>query len=211
MSNPILHGPAFSTYTRSVRITLAEKGVAYDLREINFMEGWPEGYERLHPFTKVPAFEHDDLILYETPAIMAYINSAFDGPALLPEQPALRAKSIQAINVVDNYTYDPVITRTFVQRALAPMLGGATDEKMIEDAQEECERAFAALNALLDGQDYFGGENVSLADFHVVPIMHYASQIPEGQSLIGNAPAIGPWLDRMNTRDSVSSTIPSMG
>jgi glutathione S-transferase len=63
MSSPTLHGPGFSTYTRSVRITLAEKGVAYDLHEINFLEGWPDGYEKLHPFTKVPVFEHDSLIV----------------------------------------------------------------------------------------------------------------------------------------------------
>ena len=93
MAKPILHGPAFSTYVRSVRITLAEKGVAYDLREFNFIEGWPDGYENLHPFKKVPAFEHDALVLYETPAIMSYVNAAFDGPALLPDAPADRAKA----------------------------------------------------------------------------------------------------------------------
>lgn len=210
MSNPTLHGPAFSTYTRSVRITLAEKGVAYDLHEINFLEGWPDGYENLHPFTKVPAFEHDGLTLYETPAIMVYINAAFDGPALLPEQPAMRAKSLQAINVLDNYTYDPVITRTFVQRALAPMLGGTTDEAMIEGAQSECERAISALNAMVAGQDYFGGDSASLADFHVIPVLHYASQIPEGQALLSKASALSDWMGRMNARDSVSSTVPSM-
>ncbi len=83
MSKPVLHGPAFSTYVRSVRITLAEKEVAYDLHEINFLEAWPDGYENLHPFMKVPVLEHDGLTLYETTAIMTYINAAFDGPALL--------------------------------------------------------------------------------------------------------------------------------
>lgn len=190
---------------------MAEKGVDYDLHEINFLEGWPDGYEKLHPFTKVPAFEHDGLTLYETPAIMVYINAAFDGPALLPEQPAGRAKTLQAINVVDNYTYDPLITRTFVQRAMVPMLGGQTDEAMIEGAKSECERAVSALDAMLAGQDYFGGDSASLADFHVVPVMHYASQVPEGQALLGNAPALAAWFERMNKRDSVSSTIPSMG
>ena len=110
MAMPILHGPAFSTYVRSVRITLAEKGVDYDLREFNFLEGWPEGYEKLHPFMKVPAFEHDELTLYESPAIMVYINAGFDGPALLPDDPAMRAKVLQAVNVIDNYAYDALIT-----------------------------------------------------------------------------------------------------
>jgi glutathione S-transferase len=211
MSAPTLHGPAFSTYVRSVRITLAEKGVEYDQREFNFLEGWPDGYEKLHPFMKVPAFEHDGLVLYETPAIMMYVNAAFDGPALLSDVPAMRAKTLQAVNVVDNYAYDALITRTFIPRALVPMLGGTTDESVIDNAKGDCERAISVLNGMLDGQQYFGGDSVSLADFHVVPVLHYASQIPEGQALLGNAGALSAWMERMSTRDSVSSTIPSLG
>lgn len=211
MSNPTLHGPAFSTYVRSVRITLAEKGVAYDLSEFNFLEGWPDGYENLHPFKKVPAFEHGDLKLYETPAIMSYINAAFDGPALLPEQPATRAKTIQTINVVDNYAYNALITRTFIPRAVVPMLGGTTDESVIEGAQEDSERATSVLNGMVTGPAFFGGDAMSLADCHVVPIIHYIGQIPEGQALLSKAPALSAWMDRMSARDSVSSTVPSFG
>lgn len=152
MPKPTLHGPAFSTYVRSVRITLAEKGVEYELREFNFLEGWPDGYEKLHPFMKVPAFEHDGLTLYETLAIMVYVNAAFDGPALLPDQPAMLAKTLQAINVVDNYAYDALITRTFIPRAVAPMLGGTTDESTIENAKGDCERAISVLNGMIAGQ-----------------------------------------------------------
>lgn len=211
MSKPTLHGPAYSTYVRSVRITLAEKGVAYDLNEINFLEGWPDGYENLHPFKKVPVLEHDGLTLYETPAIMTYINAAFDGPALLSEQPAKYAKSLQTIGIVDSYAYNALITRTFIQRAVVPMLGGTTDESMIEGARGDCEQVISVLNGRVTGQDYFGGDSVSLADCHVVPIIHYTGQIPEGQTLLGKAPALTAWMARMSSRDSVSSTVPSMG
>ncbi len=211
MSNPTLHGPGFSTYVRSVRITLAEKVVAYDLHEINFLEGWPDGYENLHPFMKVPVLEHDGLTLYETTAIMTYINAAFDGPALLSEKPAECAKSLQTIGIVDSYAYNALITRTFIQRAVVPMLGGTTDESVIEGAQGDSERAISVLNGMVTGQDYFGGDSVSLADFHVVPIIHYIGQIPEGQTLLSKAPALSAWMERMSSRDSVSSTVPSMG
>ena len=211
MSKPVLHGPAFSTYVRSVRITLAEKEVAYDLHEINFLEAWPDGYEKLHPFMKVPVLEHDDLTLFETPAIMAYINAAFDGPALLSDQPAKRAKTIQAIGVVDSYAYSALITRTFIPRAVVPLLGGTTDESTIEEAREDCERVVSVLDGMVTGQDYFGGDSVSLADCHLVPVIHYTGQIPEGQALLSKTPALTAWMDRMSTRDSVSSTVPSMG
>jgi glutathione S-transferase len=211
MSNPTLHGPGFSTYVRSVRITLAEKGVVYDLNEFNFLEGWPDGYENLHPFKKVPVLEHDGLTLYETTAIMTYINAAFDGPALLSEQPAECAKSLQTIGIVDSYAYNALITRTFIQRAVVPMLGGTTDESMIEGARGDCEQVISVLNGRVTGQDYFGGDSVSLADCHVVPVIHYTGQIPEGQALLSKAPALSAWMERMSSRDSVSSTVPSMG
>ena len=211
MSNPTLHGPGFSTYVRSVRITLAEKGVVYDLNEFNFLEGWPDGYENLHPFKKVPVLEHDGITLYETPAILTYIDAAFDGPALLSEKPAECAKSLQTIGIVDSYAYNALITRTFIQRAVVPMLGGTTDESMIEGARGDCERVISVLNGRVTGQDYFGGDSVSLADCHVVPVIHYTGQIPEGQALLSKAPALTAWMERMSSRDSVSSTVPSMG
>lgn len=211
MSEPTLHGPAFSTYVRSVRIALAEKRVSYALNEFNFLEGWPEGYEKMHPFKKVPVFQHDGLTLYETPAIMTYVNSAFDGPPLLSEQPALRARTVQIIGILDNYGYDALITRTFIQRAVVPMLGGTSNEVTIEEARGDCERVISVLNEMLSGQDYFGGDGASLADCHAVPIFHYVGLIPEGQALLKSAPYLSGWMDRMNSRESVSSTIPSLG
>ncbi|MDH3378654.1 MAG: glutathione S-transferase family protein [Gammaproteobacteria bacterium] len=211
MAKPVLHGPAFSTYVRSVRITLAEKGVDYEMREFNFLEGWPDGYESLHPFKKVPAFEHDGMKLYETPAIMLYINAGFGGPALLPEDAAMRAKTLQTVNVIDNYAYDALITRTFIPRAVVPMLGGATDESVIEGANSDAERAISVLDGMVSGQDYFGGTDASLADFHAVPVIHYTSQISDGQTLLSKAPALTAWFERMSGRESVSSTVPQLG
>ncbi len=77
MADPVLYGPAFSTYVRSVRLALEEKGAPYRLEEINIMEDahkTPEHRAR-HPFAKVPAFEHDGFELYETMAIMRYVTT----------------------------------------------------------------------------------------------------------------------------------------
>ena len=85
MADPILYGPAFSTYARSVRLALEEKGVPYVLEEIDIFSGanaTPE-YLARQPFGKVPALEHDGFRLYETGAILRYVDEAFDGPSLL--------------------------------------------------------------------------------------------------------------------------------
>lgn len=211
MSKPVLHGPGFSTYVRSCRIALAEKGVAYEHHDFNFLEGWPEGYEELHPFRKVPAFEHDGLRLFETVAILVYVDAAFDGPSLVPADAEARARCFQALGVVDSYAYNALITRTFIPRAVVPLLGGTTDESVIEGARADAERAVAVLDRLLQGREYFAGPAPSLADFHAVPVLHYAGQIPEGQAMLAKAPALGAWTKRMSGRESVSSTVPSLG
>jgi glutathione S-transferase len=57
----VLYGPAYSTYTRTARLALEEKGVAYDLREVDTLAGEGQRAEHLarHPWGKVPILEHD--------------------------------------------------------------------------------------------------------------------------------------------------------
>ncbi|MBK1666775.1 hypothetical protein CKO28_01790 [Rhodovibrio sodomensis] len=87
MANPTIHGPNFSTYVRSVRMALEEKGQAYDLNAVNIFAGenQNEGHLARHPWGKVPAFEHDGFDIYETTAILRYIDAAFGGGSLQPD------------------------------------------------------------------------------------------------------------------------------
>ena len=81
MSDITLYGFPISTYVRTARIALAEKGVAYELLPF---EPNTEEMIAVNPTGKVPAFKHEDFVLYETLAITKYIDQAFDGPALQP-------------------------------------------------------------------------------------------------------------------------------
>ena len=61
MAKPIIYGPAYSTYARTVRLALEEKGVGYDPVEVDLLGEAAQAAEHLarHPFGKVRAFEHD--------------------------------------------------------------------------------------------------------------------------------------------------------
>ena len=110
MAAPIVYGPAYSTYTRSVRLALEEKGVDYKLEQVDIMQGAakrrPHGRQ---PFAKVPAFEHDGFALYETAAIERYVDESFPGPKLQPADAKQRARMTQIISVIDSYGYTPLI------------------------------------------------------------------------------------------------------
>ena len=81
MSNITIYGVAPSTYARTARMAFHEKGVAHEFEEVDFTSG---EHKKLHPFGKVPAMRHGDLVLYETLAIGTYADTAFDGPPLQP-------------------------------------------------------------------------------------------------------------------------------
>jgi glutathione S-transferase len=212
MANLILHGPAFSTYVRTVRLALAEKGVDYDLQEIDFLSA-PMPAEQLarHPFGKVPAMDHDGFGLYESLAISRYIDEAFDGPALQPGDVKGRARMTQIFQIIDNYAYPSMITKVLIQRVIMPKLGGDADEAVIAEGVGEAKTVLGELDKLLGGQTYFNGAAVSLADLHFVPVYDYFAMTPDGAPLLGAYQNLQRWWTTMNTHASVEATKPSLG
>jgi glutathione S-transferase len=213
MAKPIVYGPAYSTYARTARLALEEKGVDYDLVEVDILQGAGKSPEHLarHPFAKVPAFEHDGLALYETDAITRYVNEVFPGAGLEPSDVRGRARMTQAINVIGSYAYPCLITQIVVQRTVMPMLGNATDEAAISEALPQAETCLKALEGLIDGNTYLAGDTLSRADLLLIPVYDYFSQTPEGQKMLGAAPNLRRWWDKVRTRPSVEKTRPSLG
>ena len=213
MARPVIYGPAYSTYARTCRLALEEKGADYDLVEVDILSGantTPEHLAR-HPFGKVPAFEHDGLELYETDAITRYVDEAFEGLDLQPPDAAGRARMAQAINIIGSYAYPAMISQIFVQRAVRPMTGGTADEDAITAAIPQAETAVAALEKLIDGNAYLAGDRLSLADLLLIPVYDYIAQTPEGQNMLAKAPNLQRWWDTVRTRPSVQKTRPALG
>jgi glutathione S-transferase len=212
MAKPVVYGPAYSTFTRTCRMALEEKGVDYDLVEVDMLNGAHKQPEHLarNPFGKVPAFQHGNLGLYETSAITRYVDEAFDGPALEPADAAGKARSAQAFSIIEGYGYGPMIGRIFMQRAVMPMMGQSADEEMIAGAVPEAEACLAALETLIDGNTHLAGDSLSRADLLLVPIYDYMTQIPEGQKVLAAAPNLARWWQTMQSRPSVVKTKPQL-
>jgi glutathione S-transferase len=213
MAKPVIYGPAYSTYARTCRLALEEKGAAYDLVEVDIFSGANTAPEHLarHPFGKVPAFEHDGLALYETDAIIRYVDEAFAGSDLQPTDAAGRARMAQAINIIGGYAYPALIGQIFIQRAVMPMVGNTADENAIAAAIPQAETAVAALEQLIDGNAYLAGERLSLADLLLIPVYDYFAQIPEGKKMLAKAPNLQRWWETVRSRPSVAKTRPSLG
>jgi glutathione S-transferase len=211
MGQPIVHGPSYSTYVRSVRLALAEKGIAHQLVEVDILSGAHKQppYSNRQPFGKVPAFEHDGNAFYETSAILRYIDEVYPKPALMPETPVARAKVNQVMSIVDSYGYAPAIQQLFIPRVLVPKLGGETDFAKVEAAKAPSALFVKELERLLGTAEYFGGSTLSLADLHVFPVISYLVAAPEGQAMCESTPHLRNWLSRVGKRPSVQAVMPS--
>jgi glutathione S-transferase len=213
MAKPVVYGPGYSTFVRTARLALEEKGAEYDLVEVDLLTGAGQSAEHLarHPFGKVPAFEHDGFAFYETDAIARYVDETFPGTALVPADARSRARMNQAMSVLASYAYPCLISQIFMQRAVMPMIGNAPDEAAIAAALPKAETALGALEQLIDGNRYLAGDRLSLADLLLIPIYDYVRQTPEGEKLLEATPNLRRWWDEVRTRPSVEKTKPALG
>ncbi len=134
----VLHGFRYSVYVRIARIALAEKGLTYELVEIDpFASDVSSEYLTLHPFQRVPTLVDGDFVLYETEAITRYIDEGFPGPALQPAEPRRRARMAQIISIIDSYGYMPMVRQVAGERGVRHVSRGRTpDEALIRTGLE---------------------------------------------------------------------------
>lgn len=208
MAEPSVFGAAYSVYVRTVRLTLAEKGVGYRLVDVDVFApgGPPPDYLARHPFGRIPAFEHDGFRLYETGAITRYVDEAFAGPALQPSEPRDRARMNQVIGVLDNYAYRTLVWDIFVERVRAPTQGRRSDEARIAAALPKAGTCLDALADLMAEGPYLAGRHLTLADLHAAPMLVYLRMAEEGAAMLRKRPGLDAWLERADLRPSIRAT-----
>src|SRR6266436_4165572 len=154
-----------SPFGRAVLMTLEEKGASYRLLPV--VPGTFRSPEHLarHPFGRVPVLEHDGFSLYESQAILRYLDRVLPTPALTPGDSRAAARMDQVMNVNDWYLFQGVANVIGFQRVVGPRLMGLKpDEAAIDAAMPQAHAVFTELARLLGEQPYFAGDAVSLAD-----------------------------------------------
>ena len=88
----ILYSERDNHYSHRVRIVLAEKDIACEIRETNNDDA-PEEVLSINPYHELPILVDRDLGLYNTTVMMEYLDERFPHPPLLPVYPVTRANS----------------------------------------------------------------------------------------------------------------------
>jgi glutathione S-transferase len=207
MSDIIVYSVPGSPYGRAVLATLEEKRASYRLSPVAPGTLRNEPHVSRHPFGKVPVLEHDGFMLYETQAILRYLDRILPEPPLTPLDPRVAARMDQLLNVNDCYLFREVAAVITFQRVVGPrLLGMIPDEEAIIAVMPRALVVFEELARFLGDQPFFTGEDLSLADLLLACDIDLFTGIPEWEPLVGSRPNLRAWHERMAARPSVQAT-----
>lgn len=207
MDSFVVHTVPGSPYARSVLTALIEKGAPYRLAVLDTGGQHHPDYLALHPFGKMPVLEHGAARIYETQAILRYLDRVLPIPPMTPTDPLAAAKMDMVLNINDHYLYSGVANIIVFHRVIAPLLfGAAPDEAAIDATMPAAHRVFAELSQLLGEAPFFGGPALSLADLAVAPQLELFTRGPEWDLLTADRPNLRTYEARMATRPSFLAT-----
>jgi glutathione S-transferase len=208
MSEIVVHGVPGSPFLRAVLLGLEEKGQPYRLQALGPGESKSEAYLKIHPFGRIPAFQHGDLVVYETQAILRYLDDAFPEPALEPSDARTAAKMNQIIGINDWYLFQQCNRVIGFNRIVGPaLLGIKPDEAAIAAAVPDTRRCIGVLNELLGEGPFLTGRQLTLADLMVAPQLDFLAATPEGREILMGT-RLEAWMERMRLRPSMQATLP---
>jgi len=210
MSDVQIYGPTFSTFVRSVMLICEERGLSYstgfvlDGEKIEFQG---EAHVALHPWAKLPVTRHQGADLYETQAIGYYLNGFGDGPSLLPESALARAQTLQWCAAISGYIDSALVRRYLLEFARPKGENGSVRMEQVTAAEPEVRRSLEILSAQLGNQAFLCGEQLTLADLLLLPMLDYLSSLPQGAALIEPGSPLSEYLQRLRARPSAQRVL----
>jgi glutathione S-transferase len=211
MSEIVLWGFDGSTYVRTVKMVLAEKGVT-DFKQVplNVLAGDPQTSEhrQRHPFGKVPVLDHDGIRILETSAIARYLNDVLPGKSLIPATPRDRARMDMIVGIVDSYGYGALVGGVAAYHLFPDFVGGK-NEAMHAGGLENGRKVIELAMKTKGYSPFIAGE-LSLADLYLAPIAFYVSLTPDKDALFSIS-GFADWWARVQELPSFKATQPKLG
>jgi glutathione S-transferase len=199
-----LYWHPFSLFPRRVRIAVREKRIACEEVEVDLPAGATRGAEfrRLNPFGQVPVLEDDGLVIYESLAILEYLEERYPAPALLAPDAPTRARTRQFMATAGDYFAGP-FKRWLPRLFTAEDTWDRADQ---ERAVVELEQHLDVLERVLDESEHLVG-SFSLADIAYAPLVCELKSCQLGH-LLTSRPAVEAWIKRLRARESIRTTSP---
>ena len=182
----LLHTDVNSISSHSLRIMLRDKDVECDMRYVNSDERREELFE-LNPYGETPVLIDREMVLYEFYPVVEYLDERFPHPPLLPADPIGRGKARLTIARMQ---------RDWMQGVDQAI---ANDESISEELKQSISDGLTALSPLFNHQPYFTGEEYTLVDVMIAPLLWRLKAL--GIQLPEKARPILDYADRLFARE----------
>ncbi len=205
----VFHAASGSPYVWRVWLALEHKKIPYELRIHSFDAGdlaRPE-FRAVNPRGKVPAIEDGGFALYESPAIVEYLERIHPTSPLFPEHPHAGAIVRRLICEADLYVQGPL-------EAMVDQVLFAAEGKRDAGALAKARDAFVAELMRWDFEQtpYLAGETVTAADHALYPMIALARRMETrfgGFAVMDDlGPQIASWMKRIEALPYYDKTYP---
>ena len=195
---PKLYNTQRCPYARRTRIVLHEKGIDFDVHEVD-LSNKSEEFLRVSPYGKVPVVTINGISLYESNVVNEYLDEVHEIPRLMPANPEQRALARSWMAFADDYFFPFVFRiRMGAQRGFS--------EEQIQEAKEKLQDALSRLERQLEGREYLMGE-YTLADIAHAGNFHRLREVAErGDVPLQKYPNVTAWMERVESRESYKAS-----
>ncbi|MCR0984156.1 glutathione S-transferase family protein [Roseomonas populi] len=206
-----------SPYAWQVQLALEYKGVSYVSRRLDAgkQEHRAPAFLALNPRGKVPVLKTGDTALYESVAIIAFLDRAHPAVPLLGQTAQQHGRVWQRVNEFENYTRD-----LFDVEIVRPLLRGRAkdDPEAMRASAARAVEALGWMEQALSITPYLADDHITAADIVALPNIQMLRRVaarPEAinmglglEDLGGRLPALGAWLSRMETMRGYDAAYP---
>lgn len=155
-----LYSGDLDIYSHQVRIVLAEKGVNFEVIDVE-PNNKPEDLADLNPYNTVPTLVDRELVLFEARIIMEYLDERFPHPPLMPVYPVARARSRLMMHRVEKDWYS-------LMRIIKNPKAKANDQ---EKAKKDLKDSLITLAPVFSDTPFFLSEEFTLVDCCLAPLL----------------------------------------
>ena len=207
----VLYYGSGSPFAWRAQLALEHKALPYELKVLSFSAGdhrKPE-FVALNPRHKVPTLVDGDFVLYESNAIVEYLDEAYPGRGapLFPGDARMRATVRRLISEVDDSfdkALDPLTTQAFSKKP------EERDPQAIAAARKAIMDEFALFTRYL-AVDYLAGP-LSAADYAFYPMFAFVkrseTKLPDLDADGMLTPGLRAWKARIEALPYFDKTIP---
>jgi glutathione S-transferase len=201
-----------SPFAWRVWLTLEHKQLAHELRLMSFSSGdlRSEEFAGLNPRRKVPVLVDDGFVLYESAAIVEYLDDRYPrhgAGRVFPEDARERALTRRVILEADQYLSPgtrPLLNEVFSKPAQQ------RDPAIIAQGRERLEEELGYLERLVRGDFLLGA--LTAADFTVYPMLALIVRLDQRFALLDLDELVGPqtrrWMERVENLPYFAKTLP---